>query len=213
MAVLSEASVQLALTIRGRAVSYLERGMTKSMFYHYTNNRCAKSIIKQGVIEAHEMTLHRDMFARDRGLDIGKAVWFTTDSTIEGTILAKMSMCYGYETMSQMIGTLCRFIIPDEYPVMNLVDYAKSQKIDMEWWYWCIESAKTARSFAADWRIADHDVPLSACISAQCLSVDSQGLPVWGPEMWSPGLSESRKIARKTRKRPNIKAKSANNSK
>lgn len=134
------------------------------MLYHYTDRLSAADIISDGVILARPQTLHRDMFARDKGLTTTPIVWLSTESDGDGTVAAKM---IASEWPPGLIGDLCRFSVADTHPCQTLDEYILTIGMDPIWWKWVVLTGRLAGSDWNTWRLCVADIR-----SADWLAVD-----------------------------------------
>ena len=148
------------------------------MIWHYTERLSAADVLHEGVIRAKPKTLHKDAFARDRGIDTVPVVWFTASNEPDATVLAKMKI--GGWPMPP-IGDLYRFALPDDYPVERIPDdEGPVLGIATEWWFWTVMTAQMAGETLADTRMILRDVPLSDVIAVEVLSgFDGDGRLTW----------------------------------
>lgn len=147
--------------------------------YHYTDRLSAADIRRAGVIRAQPLTLHRDMFAKDKGIETGPLVWLTVDASSEGTVVGKM-LANGWP--SALVGDLWRFVMPGDYPTQSLGDYIEAAGMDPAWWKWAVRTGMMAGSDCATWRLAIVDIPAADWLAVEVLAeMRDDGEMIWRP--------------------------------
>lgn len=150
--------------------------------YHYTDRLTVQDILRAKCIEAHELTLYRDMIVRpdSRTLKTPPLVWLSTDPIIESTVEMKL-ISAGWP--ADMTGNLWRFVFPDEYSQMGLAEYSEAHQIDFEWWRWVVISGDLVGSSYTMWRCHPRDIAAADWIGLEVLSgYRDDGTPVWKPK-------------------------------
>lgn len=134
-------------------------------FYHYTDRLSAADIRRDGILRAYPLTLHRDMFGRDRGKETVPVVWLTTAESPERTVTAKL-VAAGWPLVA---GDLVRFAIPDDYPGVTAFPGYHEPYLgcDPIWWDWALRTAVMAGSRWEDWRTVARDVPAADWLAVE----------------------------------------------
>jgi len=149
------------------------------MLYHYTDRLSGAEIRHAGIIRATPITLHRDMFGADKGLQTKPIVWLTVNPIFEGTVVSKL---FASGWPRKLIGDIWRIGVADDYQCQPLDDYTASAGIDHDWWDWTIRTGKMVQSFAADWRICDRDIPAADWRVVEVLrNITADNDTIWGP--------------------------------
>lgn len=138
------------------------------MLYHYTDRLSLADIRREGVIRAAPQTLHRDMLARDRGLDTPPLVWLTINPVLDGTVVSKLVAAGWPETLT---GDLCRVVLPAGYAGdLGLGEWTEQVGIDPEWWTWVVRTGAMAGSDYTTWRICPRDIPAADWLRCEALT-------------------------------------------
>ncbi len=138
--------------------------------HHYTDRLSAADVVRAGLIRAHPLTLHRDIFARDAGLDTVPVVWFTAAPDPEPTVLLKLAAC-GWPMPP--VGDLYRFALPADHPSVRPFPRPEGDPIagaDCVWWQWALATAHAAGSRWEDWRLVTDHVPLAHVVAVERLA-------------------------------------------
>jgi hypothetical protein len=125
------------------------------MLYHYTDRASAADICRERVIRAAPLRLHRDLLARDIGMETVPLVWLTTNPVLEGTVAAKM-LSAGWP--SRLTGDLWRFTVAETVATQSLPEFVQAQGMDPSWWQWTVRTAALAFSDYSMWRVSLADI-------------------------------------------------------
>lgn len=123
------------------------------MLYHYTDRVSAEEIVAAGLIRACPITLHRDPFARDKGLYTAPIVWLSINPILDGTVATKLLLA-GWS----LVGDLYRVVLPAEYSCQSLPEYSEAAGIEPAWWEMSVATGRLAGSDYTTWRIVAHDI-------------------------------------------------------
>lgn len=150
--------------------------MTPDKLYHYTDRESAEKIVQDGVIRATTKTLHRDMEARDEGLETPPHVWLTINPILDGPILVKMQLA------GLGIEQLARVVLPGDFCDVGLADYTEAVGIPHEWWAWVVKTGMMAGSDYTTWRLHDRDVPRKDWLAVEkFVGIGEDGMTRWSP--------------------------------
>lgn len=136
------------------------------MLYHYTDRLSAADIRRDGVIRATPITLHRDMFARDKGLETPPLVWLTVNPILDGTVITKMLVT---GRPKSLIGDLWRFCVRNDYHCQSLGEYIDASGVDPAWWEWTVRTGSMAGSDYMTWRLCLADIPAADWLAIEVL--------------------------------------------
>ena len=143
------------------------------MLYHYCDIDTAGEILRDGVIKANPIVLHRDMLGLDSGFTTTPIIWLSTNDVMEPTVVMKLAAA-GIKT------SICRFTLPPDYPAESLPEYADRMRISPEWWLWMITSGSMVGSGYETWRICGHSIPAKDWL--KCEVRTQQGWQNYNPE-------------------------------
>jgi hypothetical protein len=126
------------------------------MLYHYTDRISAGQIQREGLIRASPLTLHRDLLARDRGMETPPAVWLTVSATPEPTVVCKLRAA-GW-TLAP--GDVWRITVPPDYPpAVSLPEWTERIGLQPADLRWLVTTAALVGSDWRDWRIVPASIP------------------------------------------------------
>lgn len=146
------------------------------MLYHYTDRLSGADICREGLIRAHSMRLHKDMYGQDQGLVTPPLVWLTLNPVIEGTVVFKLINA-GWKMRA---GELWRIVLPADYAPLGLAEYSDQHHIEPSWWEWTVRTGELAASDYTTWRLHSADIPRIDWIKVEALAQWAKD----GPTRW-----------------------------
>lgn len=147
--------------------------------YHYTDRITGAEIVRDGVIRARSLTLHRDMLARDEGVKTEPIVWLTTVTRWDETVAKKMAAAgWPYPPVGHLWRIEVRSDLPGVHEFHEYMEEAERQGIDMGWWEWVVKTGAMAGSDFHTWRIVPRDIPRGEWVRVQSLTDRGYWMPI-----------------------------------